>query len=279
MNFTFDDFINLLKIYGPKVVMAMLSLIIGLWLINWATRIFRRAVQRRRIDLMLQPFLVSLVNVGLKILLLISIAGTFGIETTSFVAIFSTLALAVGLALQGTLGHFASGILLLTLRPYEVEEFVEIGGREGTVKGIQVFHTEIHTADGKKIIVPNGTIMSNPIVNYSSIGRRRLDIKLGISYEADIDQAKNIVMKLMKNKPEILKDRPIEVYVTGHGDSAVNLVARAWTATGDFWNVNFYLWEQIKKEFDKAGIGIPYPQMDIHFPGIKPQDRSEEENT
>lgn len=266
MNFTLKDVADLLKIYGPKVVMAVLTLVIGLWLIGWITRIFRKAVQRRKIDLMLQPFLVSVVNVGLKILLLISVAGTFGIETTSFIAIFSALALAVGMALQGTLGHFASGILLLTLRPYNVDEFVEVGGREGTVKGIQVFHTEIHTADGRKIIVPNGTVMSNPIVNYSALGRRRLDIKFGISYEADIDMAKDIVMKLMENKPEILKDRPIEVYVTGHGDSAVNMWARAWTATGDFWNVNFYLWEEIKKEFDKAGIGIPYPQMDLHFP-------------
>lgn len=278
MNFTLQDFVDIVKIYAPKVVMAVLTLVIGLWIIAWITGLFRKSLKRREVDLMLQPFLVSLVSVGLKVLLLISVAGTFGIETTSFIAIFSALAFAVGLALQGTLGHFASGILLLTLRPYEVDQFVEVGGREGTVKGIQIFHTELHTPDGKKIVVPNGAVMSNAIVNYSAIGMRRLDIKLGIGYDDDIDQARQIVMNLMENKPEIMKDKPFEVYVTGHGDSAVNLWARGWTTTADFWDVNFYLWEQIKKDFDQAGIGIPYPQMDVHFPGAKPEIIKEQSN-
>jgi small conductance mechanosensitive channel len=266
MGSSVDILITLAIQYLPSIFMAILTLIVGLWLIRWVGGMTKRLMAKREFDATLRPFVSSIIDVGLKILLLISVAGMFGVETTSFIAIFTALTFAIGMALQGTLGHFASGVLLLVLRPYEVGHFVEVNGREGTVHAIQIFNTVLLTPDGRRIMVPNGSIANNTIVNFTAQGERRMDLKFGISYEADIDKAKSIVRQLMENKEEIIKEKPIEVYVYAHGDSSVGLMARAWTSTADFWPTNFYLWEAVKKEFDKEGIGIPYPQLDVRFP-------------
>ncbi len=266
MESTLELLLSIAKEYLPSVFMAVITLIIGLWLIRRVGGMTKDLMIRREFDNTLRPFVSSIIDVGLKILLLISVAGMFGIETTSFIAIFTALTFAIGMALQGTLGHFASGVLLLVLRPYEVGHFVEVNGREGTVHAIQIFNTVLLTPDGRRIMVPNGSIANNTIVNYTVEGERRLELKFGISYDADIDKAKDIIRNLMESNNEILKDMPIEVYVYAHGDSSVGLMARAWTKTADYWTANFYLWEAVKKEFDKKGIVIPYPQMELILP-------------
>ncbi|WP_236975839.1 mechanosensitive ion channel family protein [Membranihabitans maritimus] len=252
--------------YAPKLALSVATLIIGFIVIGWVIRIFKKTLVRANIEISLQNFLSSLVSILLKILLIFSVASTFGIVTTSFVAILGAAAFAIGMALQGSLSHFASGVLILIFKPYRVGDFVEIAGKSGTVKEIQVFHTILTTLNNNMIIVPNGSILSDPITNFTSLGVRRFNIIFGIGYDDDIDQAKEIIIRLFKGHDLVLKEEPIEVMVESHGDSSVNLAARAWAKSEDYWGIYFYMMENVKKEFDKAGVGIPFPQMDVHFP-------------
>ncbi|MEM9990901.1 MAG: mechanosensitive ion channel domain-containing protein, partial [Bacteroidota bacterium] len=213
----------------------------------------------------LRGFLGSLVSVALKVMVLLAAAGMFGIETTSFIAIFSALAFAVGLALQGSLGHFASGVLILVFKPYKVGDLVTIGGgNTGTVKEIQIFNTVLVTLDNKNIIVPNGVVTSNVITNISGQGIIGVELTFGIGYDDSIDKAREIILKVGKACPYILDDPKQGVVVAELADSSVNLATRPFAKSADYWNAFFYMQENVKKEFDKAGVSIPYPQMDIH---------------
>ncbi len=253
-------------LYLPKVALALLTLIIGFWIIGRVTRFFRNTMEKRDVDPSVTPFISSLISVGLKIMLLLSVAGMFGIETTSFIAIFSALAFAIGLALQGTLGHFASGVLLLIFRPYKVGDLVEIGGgNNGTVEEIQVFNTVLATLDNKRVIVPNGAVTSNVITNISGQGIIGVELTFGIGYDDSIDEARKIILQVEKDCPLILDDPAPGVVVAELADSSVNLNTRPFCKSEDYWDAYFYLQEHVKKEFDKAGIGIPYPQMDVHL--------------
>lgn len=253
--------------YLPSVVGAILTLIIGLWLIGWVTRIMRRILEKRGIDETLRPFLVSLVNVGLKIILLMAVAAKFGVETTSFIAIFTALTFAIGMALQGSLGHFASGVLLLIFRPYRVGDLVTIGGGQtGTVKELQIFNTVLATLDNKRIIVPNAVVTSNVITNISGQGTVGVELTFGIGYEDSIDQARDIILRVGKECPYILDAPEQGVVVAELADSSVNLATRPFVKSEHYWDTYFYMQEHVKKAFDKAGISIPFPQMDVHNP-------------
>ncbi|MCB9293224.1 MAG: mechanosensitive ion channel [Lewinellaceae bacterium] len=252
--------------YGLKIIGALLTLVIGFWVIGWVTRVVNNAMEKRGFDATIRPFLGSLVNVGLKILLLLSVASMFGIETTSFVAIFGALAFAVGLALQGSLGHFASGVLLLVFKPYKVGDLVSIGGgNTGTVEGIQVFNTVLQTLDNKRIFVPNGVVTSNVITNISGQGIIGVELEFGISYGDSIDQAREAILKVGKECPWVLDDPAQAVVVGSWGDSSVNLNSRPFCKSENYWQTLFYMQENVKKEFDKVGISIPFPQMDVHL--------------
>lgn len=252
--------------YAPKVVGAIIALILGFWIIGWVTGLFRKSLRSRNVDETVRPFLVSLVNVGLKVMLLLSVASMFGIETTSFVAIFGALAFAVGLALQGSLGHFASGVLLLVFKPYRVGDLVSIGGGQtGTVKEIQIFNTVLVTLDNKHIIVPNGVVTSNVITNISGQGIIGVELTFGIGYNDSIDKAREIILRVGKECEWIL-DEPAQGVVVGElADSSVNLNTRPFCKSEHYWNTFFYMQEHVKKAFDAEGVSIPFPQVDVHM--------------
>ncbi len=253
--------------YAPKVVGALLTLIIGFWIIGWITKGIKKMMAKRGIDETIRPFLGSLINVGLKIMLLLSVASMFGIATTSFVAIFGAMAFAIGMALQGSLGHFASGVMLLIFKPYKVGDLVNIGGgHEGSVEEIQIFNTVLRTLDNKKIIVPNGVVTSNVMTNISGQGTVGVELTYGIGYNDSIDKARDVILKVGADCPWIL-DEPKQGVVVGElADSSVNLNTRPFCKSEHYWDAYFYMQENVKKEFDKEGISIPFPQMDVHRP-------------
>ncbi|MCB0636854.1 MAG: mechanosensitive ion channel [Lewinella sp.] len=255
---------ELITAYAPKVGGALLTLIIGLWIIGWLTRILRRRLQASTLSNDLIPFLSSMFNITLKVLLLLSVAGMFGVETTSFVAILGAAAFAIGLALQGTLGHFASGVLILTFRPYSVGDFVVTQGYAGTVAEIQIFNTILTTLDNREVIVPNGAVTSGPIENLTRRGERRLDLTFGIGYGDDIDQARAVLDEVINRCPGVMMDKGYDILVKELADSSVNFAVRFWTKVEDFWPAHFFMQEEVKKAFDKAGVNIPFPQMDVH---------------
>jgi len=252
--------------YAPKVVGAILTLIIGFWVAGAVTRGVKNLLARNGVDPTVTPFLGSLVSVALKIMVLLAVAGMFGIETTSFVAIFGAMAFAIGMALQGSLGHFASGVMLLTFKPYKVGDLVEAGGSTGVVEEIQIFNTVLKTPDNKKIIVPNGVVTGGTITNISGQGEIRVDMTYGIGYDDDIDKARDVIQKVAASCPQVIKDKPVDVLVSELADSSVNFAVRPWAKSEHYWDVYFYMHENVKKEMDKAGISIPYPQMDVHNP-------------
>lgn len=267
MNDTLNWLESIISEYAPKFVMAVVTLIIGWIVIRWVIRLLEKAMERSNLDISLRNFLKKLADIVLKLLLVMSVASTFGVVTTSFVAILGAATLAIGMALQGSLSHFASGILIMIFKPYKIGDFVEIADKSGTVKEIQVFTTLLTTLNNNLVIVPNGEVLKDPITNYTILGVRRLALEFGIGYDDDIDLARSIIAGLFRENELVLQEESIDIFVASHGASSVNLTARAWVKSEDFWAVHFYMMEQVKKEFDKAGVGIPYPQMDVHFPG------------
>lgn len=256
---------SMLTAYAPKVLGAILTLFIGFTIAGWITGAFRKILKRNDVDATLIPFLSSIVSVAIKVMVLLAVAGMFGIETTSFIAIFSALAFAVGMALQGSLGHFASGVLLMVFRPYKVGDLVNIGGgHTGTVEGIQIFNTVLKTLDNKRIIVPNGVVTSNVMTNISGQGEIGVELTFGIGYNDDIDKAKAIILQVGKECPWILDSPKQGVVVAELADSSVNLATRPFVKSEHYWDTFFYMQENVKKAFDREGISIPFPQMDVH---------------
>lgn len=252
--------------YALSVIGAILTLIVGFWIIGRITNLTEKTLGKRGVDETIRPFLVSLVNAGLKIMLLLSVAGMFGIETTSFVAIFGALAFAVGMALQGSLGHFASGVLLLVFKPYKVGDLVTLGGGQtGTVLGIHIFNTILQTLDNKRIIIPNSVVTSNVITNISGQGIIGVELTYGISYKDSIDKAREVILKVGKECPYIIEDPAQGVVVASLGDSSVNLATRPFCKSEHYWDTFFYMQEHVKKAFDAEGVNIPFPQMDVHM--------------
>ncbi|MCB0650923.1 MAG: mechanosensitive ion channel [Saprospiraceae bacterium] len=266
MNFDLEKFSELLTVYAPKVAGAILTFVIGFWIIGRLTTFLGRTMEKRGVDATVHPFLKSLVSVGLKVLVLLSVASMFGIETTSFVAIFGALAFAVGMALQGSLGHFASGILILIFKPYKVGDLVNLaGGNVGTVKEIQIFNTVLVTLDNKHIIIPNAVVTSNVMTNISGQGIIGVELTFGIGYKDDIDKARAIILKVGEECPWILSDPAQGVVVGELGASSVNLNTRPFCKSEHYWDTFFYMNEHVKKAFDKGGVSIPFPQMDVHM--------------
>lgn len=250
--------------YAPSVLVAILTLIIGFWIIGWITGILRKTLLKRGVDESITPFLVSLVNVGLKVLLLLSVASKFGVETTSFVAILGAMAFAIGMALQGSLGNFASGVMILLFKPYKVGDLVDVQGHVGVVEEIQIFNTILMTPDNKKVILPNAVVTSGAITNISGQGEIRVDMTFGIGYSDDIDKAKAIIQQVADTCPQVNKDKPVDIFVSELADSSVNFAVRPWADSAHYWDVFFFMHENIKKEFDKQGVSIPFPQMDVY---------------
>lgn len=256
---------ELAALYLPKLALAIVTLLIGLWIIRMVTTGFERAMKSSNTDATLQRFLSSLFNIVLKALLLISVASMVGIETTSFIAVLGAAGLAIGLALQGSLSNFAGGVLILLFRPYRVGDVVEVAGATGAVKSIEIFNTVLTTPDNKRVIVPNGAAANGVLTNYSAEETRRVDIVFGVGYDADLRQAKEILTRMITSNEKVLSDPEPMIVISALGDNAVDITTRSWVNSADYWGVFFELMEGGKLALDDAGINIPYPQRDVHL--------------
>ncbi len=256
---------SLLQTYGVKILISLIVLIIGLWIIKKITNVSKRLMEKRSIDVSLRSFLGSLIGIGLKVLLLISVASMMGIETTSFVAIVGAAGLAVGLALQGTLANFAGGVLILLFKPYKVGDLIEAQGKTGHVKEIQIFVTILLTADNKTVIIPNGAISNGEITNYATEGKIRVDLVMGISYNADIKATRTTLMNVMTSHPKVLKDPAPFVGIAELGEGIVRMAVRPYCKPEDYWQVYFDVYEAGKAALHEAKIPFPRPLLDVHL--------------
>lgn len=251
--------------YTPKLISALVVLLVGLILIRMILNGVRKAFAKKNFDITLQRFLVSMISILLKAALAITVIGMLGIQMTTFVAMLGAAGLAIGLALSGTLQNFAGGVILLIIRPYRVGDFVEMQGHSGTVKEIQIFNTILTTPDNKTIIIPNSPISTGSMVNYSTQPKRRVDFTIGIGYDDDIDTARDVILAVIAKDDRIHKDPEPFIAVSALADSSVNFVLRVWADSGDYWGVYFENLEAIKKALDANNISIPYPQRDVHL--------------
>ncbi len=254
-----ESAIELLILYTPKVITALLILIIGLYLIKVIVKSSKKVMTKRGVDVTLQKFLGNLTNWILKILLFITVISLLGIETTSFAAIIASAGLAIGLALQGSLGNFAGGVLIMIFKPFKIGDYIQAQGESGTVKEIQIFITKLNTPDNKEIIIPNGSLSNGNIVNFSTEDTRRLDITFGVGYDSNIKETKDVIFSVIKAHSSILTEPAPAVNLSELADSSINFFTRVWVKKEDYWNVKFDLIEQTKEALDAAGIDIPYP--------------------
>jgi small conductance mechanosensitive channel len=265
----FDLILQKLVEYGPKLLGAILVLIIGLWIVKAMTNTFKKVMLKSKLDDSLIPFLGGIVGGLLKVMLVIAVMGMVGIEMTSFIAILGAVGLAVGMALSGTLQNFAGGVMLLIFKPYKAGDYIEAQGYAGTVEEIQIFNTILLTPDNKKIIIPNGGLSTSSMINYSAKETRRVDFSFGIGYDDDIEQARKVILDEINKLPYVLKDPAPFVRVSELADSSVNFATRVWVNAPDYWNCFFDLTENVKKAMDANNISIPYPQTDVHLHQVK----------
>lgn len=251
--------------YGIKVVAALAIFIIGRIVAKAVAKGILKALQLRQIDNTVSNFIHNLSYGALYVFVIIAALSQLGIQTTSFIAILGAAGLAVGLALQGSLSNFASGVLMIIFRPFKLGDYVEAGGKAGTVEDIQIFATQLKTPDNKVVIIPNKAIMDDSIVNYSRKPTRRVDLKIGVSYDAYLPDVKALLTKTVEANDKVLHNEGYTIAVHELADSSVNFVIRVWSKTPDYWDVYFELTESIKLALDENNIGIPYPQMDIHM--------------
>jgi small conductance mechanosensitive channel len=251
--------------YAPKVVLALITLVVGFWIANRVTALLSNMLRARKTDETIIPFLGSIVSVLLKVMVLISVAGMFGIETTSFVALVGAAGLALGLALQGSLAHFASGVLLLVFRPYKVGDLISAAGFTGDVEAIQVFNTTLKTPDNRRVIIPNGSITAGPITNISGQGTIRVDLLFDVDAGEDIDKVRQSLQKVVAAGPKILQNPAADLLVNSHPAGAMRFDVRAWCNSADYWDVFYYLQESVKRQFVADGIKAPKPAMDVNL--------------
>ncbi|OCB77369.1 mechanosensitive ion channel family protein [Flavobacterium crassostreae] len=255
--------------YIPKVIGAILVLLIGLWVTKLITKKLRQTLTKSKIDQSLVPFLSSMVAILLKVVIAITVMGMVGIQMTSFVAILGAAGLAVGLALSGTLQNFAGGVIILILKPFKIGDLVEAQGFLGIVKEITIFSTILNTLDHKLVIVPNGPLSTGALVNYSAEPIRRVDWTFGIAYGDDVESFKKAINQFISEDARILKEPASFIGLSELGDSSVNFTVRAWTSGADYWDVFFEMNEKVYTKFSDYGLNIPFPQMDVHVQNNK----------
>lgn len=254
-----DKGYNLIVEFAPKLVAAILIWIIGSWIIKLILRGLKKVLNKGDYDESLKKFLVNLSNWTLKVVLVVVVLGTVGVETTSFAAILAAAGLAIGMALQGSLGNFAGGVLIMIFKPFKIGDLIEAQGELGVVKEIEIFTTKLTGLTNREIIIPNGALSNGNIINYTSEGTRRVDLVYGVSYDADIKQTKEVMMNVLTSHPKVLKDPAPAVTVSELADSSVNFAVRPWCTVDDYWDVYFDVTENMKIALDNAGIEIPYP--------------------
>lgn len=251
--------------FAPKIIVAILIWIIGRWIIKITMRGIKKAMTKANYDDSLKKFLLNLISWVFKIVLILVVLGTMGVETTSFAAILAAAGLAIGMALQGSLGNFAGGVLIMTFKPFKIGDLIEAQGEIGVVKEIEIFTTKLTGLSNKEIIIPNGALSNGNIINYTTEGTRRVDLVFGVSYDADIKQTKEVLMNVLTSNPKVLKEPAPAVTVLELADSSVNFAVRPWSKAEDYWSVYFEVTENTKEALDAAGIEIPYPHsVEIH---------------
>lgn len=250
---------------GSKLLVALVVFIIGRWIIKRIKRIIIRIMQKKEVEASLFSFVKSLVSITLNFIFVIILISILGIETSSFIALFASAGVAVGMALSGTLQNFAGGVMILLFKPFKVGDVIEAQGQSGTVKEIQIFNTLMTTPDNKIIIIPNGGLSTGITKNYSQASTRRVDWEFGIAYGDNYDQAKAVLIRLLEADKRILKEPEYFVALTSLGESSVNIVVRAWVNSADYWGVFFDMNEKVYKTFAAEKLSIPFPQMDVHL--------------
>lgn len=259
-----NQFQDLAIQYGLKLIIALIIIFIGMKVIKYLMNLFEKSFEKK-LEPTLMKFLKSVFKALLNVMLFLSVASTLGIEMTSFVAVLGAMTFAIGLSLQGSLANFAGGVLILLSKPFQVGDFIEAGGNKGTVEEIQILYTVLKTPDNKKIVIPNGDLSNSDILNYSAHEQRRLDMVFGIGYDDDILKAKKVLREIVESN-EHIHDTPAPVIeVTELAGSSVNFDVKVWIDTSDYWKVYYGMQETVKLRFDEEGIGIPYPQMDVHM--------------
>ena len=256
---------DVIAAWGLKVIAALAILIIGRWIAMMVRRGVRRMMEKSGADPIIIGFVTSITYIALLAFVVIAALGQLGIQTTSFIAILGAAGLAVGLALQGSLANFAAGFLMIIFRPFRVGDFIEGAGVAGVVESIQIFTTTLRTGDNKTIIIPNAKLSGDNIINYSAKETRRVDMTVGVAYDADLSKVKHVLNDIIAKESRIHADPAPQVAVAELADSSVNFVVRVWTNTADYWGVKCDITETIKNRFDEEGIGIPFPQHDIHI--------------
>ncbi|MBO5888236.1 MAG: mechanosensitive ion channel [Bacteroidaceae bacterium] len=263
-----DEFIEQIIILGTEagksILLAAIVAVIGYYIVRFINNMVARILERRNVEPTVQSFLKSFVNITLLILLILTVVSTLGVNTTSLAALLASAGLAVGMALSGNLQNLAGGIILLLFKPYKVGDYIEAQGVSGTVKAIQIFHTILTTPDNKELFIPNGALSSGNITNYSKNDLRRVDMVVSVEYGTDTEKVKQVTQELLRSDSRILKDPAPFVAVNELGDNGVFFSIRVWVNGSDYWNVFFDTNERIYNEFNKQGIGFPFPQIQIH---------------
>ena len=251
--------------YGLQLLAAIAIFIVGKMVAKWIRKLVTRVMKKAEIDQIIIGFTSNIAYIAVLAFVIVAALGQLGIQTTSFIAILGAAGLAVGLALQGSLANFAAGFLMIIFRPFKVGDFVEAAGVSGSVQSIQIFTTTLITPDNKTIIIPNGKIGNDNIINYSTQANRRVDLTVGVAYDADLKQVRSVLEDIVSKDDRILDDPAHQIAVSELADNSVNFVVRLWVKSEDYWGVFFDTNESVKVRFDDAGIGIPFPQRDVHL--------------
>lgn len=262
------DIMGIVTTYGLNLIWAILTLVVGLWIVKIIRRGVRKGLDRSETEETLKSFLISIITILLKVMVYITALGMLGVEMTSFIAILGAAGLAVGLALSGALQNFAGGVMILLFKPFKAGDFIDAQGHSGTVREIQIFSTILKTPDNKTILIPNGKLANDSMVNYSVEERRRVDWTVGIGYGDDLDKAYEVIERLLSEDDRILDDPEPFMAVKELADSSVNIAVRVWVNASDYWGVNFKLNEKIYRTFEDEGLNIPFPQRDIHVHNV-----------
>lgn len=257
--------VNFLASYWPKVVAAIVIFFVGRWLAKVISNLVAKAMTKAKVDATLTSFATNLCHIALLAFVIIATLKKLEVPMNEFTVVVGAAGLAVGFALQGSLSNFAAGVMLIIFKPFKVGDFVELAGKMGTVKEIQIFNTILNSPDNVRIIVPNGQVTGSNIMNYTVNGTRRIDLVVGVSYDDDLKKAHQVIENVILSDERILKEPAYTVAVSELGDSSVNFVVRPWVNAADYWVVRFDITEKIKLALDKNDITIPYPQRDIHM--------------
>ena len=250
---------------GKHIIAAVVIFIVGRFLIKLINRLVASILQRRHIEISVQTFLSSLVNIILTILLIITVIGALGVNTTSFAALIASAGVAIGMALSGNLQNFAGGLIILLFKPYRVGDFIDVCGVQGTVSAVQIFHTILLTPDNKAVYLPNGSTSSSTITNYSRENKRRIEWTFGIDYGEDVNRARTAILSVITADARILPDPAPFVAVGGLSDSSVDIIVRVWVPTEEYWNVYFDMHQRVYETFNEQKINFPYPQQTVHL--------------